>query len=92
MHTQPVTEPEDKKHLLKNEADGLLAMDEPITYKGAKVIYLAAHRSKQMIKEEAELQNTEARLKTMQQGSLFFGWLRKCSNWFGNIFYTSKKG
>jgi hypothetical protein len=92
MHTEHVTKQQDKKTLLKNDADALLGINEPVTYKSAKVIYLAAHRSKQMIREEVELQNTEARLKTMQQGRSFFGWLRKCSNWLGNIFYTFQKG
>jgi hypothetical protein len=87
MHSELVTK-EPAITLAEND-DALPA--ETVTYKGAKVIYLAAHRSKQMIREEEEATRSQAaQIKNLPYGSISFHWLQPFKNWCSK-FFSSKK-
>jgi hypothetical protein len=86
MHTELLTGEQGITGQLKNEAGQQQYNEEPATYNGAKVIYLAAHRSKQMIKEAAALKDQSAQIKNLPYGSISFRWLRVLKNWCSNFF------
>jgi hypothetical protein len=83
MHTELVTQ---QPGTIFNEKDADLLHDDQATYKGAKVIYLAAHRSKQMIREAEELERQNALVGDLPYGRISFQWFSQFINWFTGFF------